>query len=136
MRTSAPDQAHFLTRERTSEPGYFQRGRRARLVIQPVGPVPTPRRQPGVSPPLGQSGNVFGWQRPCYLLGEGYARTFRELMEETDWDIRDRNYEKCADCMVHSGYEATAVQDAVRHPQSAVGRIAACARWSDGEEIR
>ena len=50
----------------------------------------------------------FGWQRPCYLLGEGYAKTFKELMETTDWDrYGTGNYEKCADCMVHSGYEAT-----------------------------
>jgi hypothetical protein len=61
--------------------------------------------------------NVFGWQRPCYLLGEGYAKSFSELMETTDWDSYGTgNYEKCADCMVHSGYEATAVVDAVKHP--------------------
>jgi hopanoid biosynthesis associated radical SAM protein HpnH len=60
---------------------------------------------------------VFGWQRPCYLLGEGYAATFRELMEETDWDAYGTGkYEKCADCMVHSGYEATAVMDTVARP--------------------
>jgi len=60
---------------------------------------------------------VFGWQRPCYLLGEGYAATFRELMEETEWDrYGTGNYEKCADCMVHSGFEATAVNDTVRRP--------------------
>ncbi|HEY3532547.1 MAG TPA: DUF3463 domain-containing protein, partial [Casimicrobiaceae bacterium] len=65
--------------------------------------------------------NVFGWQRPCYLLGEGYAKTFRELMESTDWDAYGTgNYEKCANCMVHSGYEATAVTDAVRHPLKAL----------------
>jgi hypothetical protein len=65
--------------------------------------------------------NVFGWQRPCYLLGEGYAQTFRELMDGTDWDAYGTgNYEKCADCMVHSGYEATAVNDAVRHPLKAM----------------
>ena len=59
----------------------------------------------------------FGWQRPCYLLGEGYAKTFKELMETTDWDAYGTgNYEKCADCMVHSGYEATAVAEAVRKP--------------------
>ena len=53
---------------------------------------------------------VFGWQRPCYLLGEGYAKTFRELMDDTDWDAYGvGNYEKCADCMVHCGFEATAV---------------------------
>jgi hopanoid biosynthesis associated radical SAM protein HpnH len=52
--------------------------------------------------------NVFGWQRPCYLLGEAIAASFRELMDETDWDAYGTgNYEKCANCMVHSGYEAT-----------------------------
>src|ERR1700692_3486621 len=65
--------------------------------------------------------NYFGWQRPCYLLGEGYTKTFKELMEETDWDAYGTgNYEKCADCMVHSGYEATAVMDSVRHPLKAI----------------
>ena len=60
---------------------------------------------------------MFGWQRPCYLLGEGYAKTFKELMEDTDWDkYGTGNYEKCADCMVHSGFEATAVMDAVKRP--------------------
>lgn len=55
--------------------------------------------------------NIFGWQRPCYLLQEGYAKTFRELMEETDWERygTGRN-EKCADCMVHCGYEPSAVE--------------------------
>jgi hopanoid biosynthesis associated radical SAM protein HpnH len=65
---------------------------------------------------------VFGWQRPCYLVGEGYAKTFKELMEETDWDAYGTgNYEKCADCMVHSGYEATAVMDTMKHPLKALG---------------
>jgi hypothetical protein len=60
---------------------------------------------------------VFGWQRPCYLLGEGYAATFKELMDSTDWDKYGvGNYEKCADCMVHSGFEASAVTDAMSHP--------------------
>ena len=58
-----------------------------------------------------------GWQRPCYLLGEGFAKSFKELMETTDWDAYGTgNYEKCADCMVHSGYEATAVMDSIRNP--------------------
>jgi hypothetical protein len=65
---------------------------------------------------------VFGWQRPCYLLGEGYAQTFKELMEETDWDSYGvGNYEKCANCMVHSGFEATAVIDSVKRPMAALG---------------
>jgi hypothetical protein len=60
---------------------------------------------------------VFGWQRPCYLLRKGYAKSFKELMEGTDWDqYGTANYEKCADCMVHSGYEPTAVVDAVKRP--------------------
>ncbi|MGH7260204.1 MAG: adenosyl-hopene transferase HpnH [Nitrospiraceae bacterium] len=56
--------------------------------------------------------NAFGWQKPCYLLQEGYAKTFAELMEGTEWDRygTGRN-EKCADCMVHCGYEASAVAD-------------------------
>jgi hypothetical protein len=65
---------------------------------------------------------VFGWQRPCYLLGEGYAKTFKELVEETNWDSYGTgNYEKCADCMVHSGFEATALTDTIRHPLKALG---------------
>ena len=55
--------------------------------------------------------NIFGWQRPCYLLQEGYVDTFRELMEQTDWadyGVASGN-PKCANCMVHCGYEPTAV---------------------------
>ncbi|TVQ56628.1 MAG: adenosyl-hopene transferase HpnH [Phycisphaerales bacterium] len=55
--------------------------------------------------------NIFGWQKPCYLLQEGYADTFQELMDETEWDSygHQSGNPKCANCMVHSGYEATAV---------------------------
>jgi hopanoid biosynthesis associated radical SAM protein HpnH len=61
--------------------------------------------------------NVFGWQKPCYLLGEGYAETFQELMEETDWDSYGTGaYEKCADCMAHCGYEPTAADVAFSKP--------------------
>jgi hypothetical protein len=63
---------------------------------------------------------VFGWQRPCYLLGEGYVPTFKQLMEETDWDSYGvGNYEKCADCMVHCGFEASAVKDTMERPWKA-----------------
>ncbi len=63
---------------------------------------------------------VFGWQRPCYLLDEGYAQTFDELMEETDWYSYGvgRN-EKCANCMVHSGFEASAVTATIANPARA-----------------
>jgi hopanoid biosynthesis associated radical SAM protein HpnH len=62
--------------------------------------------------------NVFGWQKPCYLLvDEGYAPTFKALMEETNWDrYGTGNNPKCANCMAHCGYEATAVNDAIGHP--------------------
>ena len=66
--------------------------------------------------------NVFGWQKPCYLLvGEGYAPTFTALMEETEWARygNGRN-PKCANCMVHSGFEATAVNDSFRRPWQAL----------------
>lgn len=66
--------------------------------------------------------NVFGWQKPCYLLvGEGYAPSFKALMEETEWKRygNGRN-PKCADCMVHCGYEATAVNDTAQHPLKAL----------------
>jgi hopanoid biosynthesis associated radical SAM protein HpnH len=65
--------------------------------------------------------NVFGWQRPCYLLGEGYEKTFKELMDNTEWEKYGvGNYEKCADCMVHSGFEASAVADTVKRPLTAL----------------
>ena len=123
----APDQTHFLTRERTKRlfREIFRRGRGGRawafsqssLFLDFLAGNREYRCTPWGNP----TRNVFGWQRPCYLLGEGYARSFRELMEETDWDAYGTgNYEKCADCMVHSGYEATAVQDAVHHPFTAL----------------
>ncbi len=62
--------------------------------------------------------NIFGWQRPCYLLvDEGYASSFKSLMEDTNWDTygTGRN-PKCANCMAHCGYEPTAVNNAVAHP--------------------
>jgi len=123
----APDQEHFLNRTRTKQlfRDIFRRGRGARnwsfnqssLFLDFLAGNQEYHCTPWGNP----TRNVFGWQRPCYLLGEGYARTFRELMEETNWDSYGTgNYEKCADCMVHCGYEATAVMDAVTHPLKAL----------------
>jgi len=65
--------------------------------------------------------NVFGWQRPCYLVGEGYVKTFKELMDTTAWDDYGvGNYEKCANCMVHSGFEPTSVIETTKHPLQAL----------------
>jgi hypothetical protein len=65
--------------------------------------------------------NVFGWQKPCYLLvDEGYAPSFTALMEETPWHkYGNSKNPKCANCMAHCGYEASAVEDAMKNPWKA-----------------
>ena len=57
--------------------------------------------------------NIFGWQKPCYLLQDGYANTFEELIRTTEWGNygTESGNPKCANCMVHSGYETSAVND-------------------------
>jgi hopanoid biosynthesis associated radical SAM protein HpnH len=123
----APDQEHFLNRLKTKElfRNIFRRGDGGRrwsfsqstLFLDFLAGNQTYKCTPWGNP----TRNYFGWQRPCYLLGEGYAKTFTELMEKTDWDAYGTgNYEKCADCMVHSGYEATAVLDTVKNPLKAL----------------
>jgi len=123
----APDQQHFLNREKTKQlfRGILSRGKNGKkwsfsqssLFLDFLAGNQSYHCTPWGNP----TRTVFGWQRPCYLLGEGYAKTFRELMEETDWDAYGTgNYEKCADCMVHSGYEATAVVDAITKPWKAM----------------
>ena len=66
--------------------------------------------------------NVFGWQRPCYLLSdEGYAPTYKSLIEDTEWHKYGiGNNAKCNNCMAHCGFEGTAVNDAFRHPLKAL----------------
>jgi hopanoid biosynthesis associated radical SAM protein HpnH len=118
----APDQAHFLGRQKTKQ--LFRdilkkgRGRGWKFTQSPLFiDFLTGNQEYHCTPWGNPTRNVFGWQRPCYLLGEGYTKTFKELMETTDWDkYGTGNYEKCADCMVHSGYEATSVLDSVKHP--------------------
>jgi hopanoid biosynthesis associated radical SAM protein HpnH len=66
--------------------------------------------------------NIFGWQRPCYLLtDEGHADSFRSLMQDTDWNAYGvgRN-PACDNCMAHCGFEGTAVNDAFSHPLKAL----------------
>jgi len=121
----APDQQHFLNRRKTKElfRGIFARGKGKgwRFGNSPLFLDFLAGNQRYHCTPWGNpTRNVFGWQRPCYLLGEGYAKSFSELMETTDWDkYGTGNYEKCADCMVHSGFEATAVVDAFKKPWKA-----------------
>jgi hopanoid biosynthesis associated radical SAM protein HpnH len=124
----APDQQHFLNRTKTKSlfRDIFARGKggkawpffQSTLFLDFLAGNRAYRCTPWGNP----TRTVFGWQRPCYLLGEGYAESFKALMEETNWDSYGTgNYEKCADCMVHCGFEATAVEDAFKHPLHALG---------------
>jgi hopanoid biosynthesis associated radical SAM protein HpnH len=111
----APDQDHFLgvTQTRQLFKEAFADGRRKkwRLNHSPLfldfleGKVDyqcTPWGIPSYS--------LFGWQRPCYLMADGYAETYKELLETTDWDKYGRgNDPRCDNCMAHCGYEPTAV---------------------------
>ena len=122
----APDQQHFLNRQTTKQlfRDIFKRGENGRrwsfsqssMFLDFLAGNQTYHCTPWGNP----TRTYFGWQRPCYLLGEGYAQTYKELMEETEWDkYGTGNYEKCANCMVHSGYEASAVKDMFRNPLKA-----------------
>ena len=122
----APDQQHFLNRTKTKElfRGILSRGDGGKKwpFSQSINFLNflAGNEAYECSPWSMPARTVFGWQKPCYLLGEGYARTFQELMDDTEWDKYGvGNYEKCANCMVHSGFEASAVKDMVRHPLKA-----------------
>ena len=112
----APDQKNFLKRNRTRD--LFARILRNRKRTWRFNQSPLfleflmGKREYQCTPWGNPTYNLFGWQKPCYLLQEGYAKTFQELLNDTEWDHygTGRN-EKCADCMVHCGYEASAVQD-------------------------
>lgn len=127
----AADQEHFLTRERTKNffRDVFRKGDGGKawtftnspLFLDFLAGNQTYECTPW-SMPLR---TVFGWQKPCYLVGEGYVDTFAELMEGTDWDQYGvGKYEKCSNCMVHCGFEGTAASDSIRHPLKmfAIGR--------------
>ena len=113
----APDQEHFLRRSKTtrlfseilSRPKRGWKFNQSPLFLQFL----TGKREYECTPWGNPTFNIFGWQRPCYLLQEGYAESFRDLMENTRWEHygRKSGNEKCQDCMVHCGYEATAVDD-------------------------
>jgi len=119
----APDQQHFLNRERTKTMfrDILARGNGGKnwdftnspLFMDFLAGNQTYECTPWSMPLL----TVFGWQKPCYLLGEGYVKTFKELMEGTEWEKYGvGKYEKCANCMVHCGFEGTAATDAIKHP--------------------
>jgi hopanoid biosynthesis associated radical SAM protein HpnH len=119
----APDQEHFLNRERTKTMfrELFKRGNGGKAWKFTNSPLfldfLAGNRSYECTPWSMPLRTVFGWQKPCYLIGEGYVSTFRELMEGTDWDDYGvGKYEKCANCMVHCGFEGTAARDSMRRP--------------------
>ncbi len=111
----APDQEHFLSRKKTRE--LFRqilsnRSEKWRFNLSPLFMEFLMGKRHYKCTPWGMpTYNIFGWQKPCYLLQDGYADTFEELIRETDWDRygTESGNPKCANCMVHSGYEASAV---------------------------
>jgi hopanoid biosynthesis associated radical SAM protein HpnH len=122
----APDQEHFLNRRKTKElfRNVFALGKgkkwnfmHSTLFLDFLAGNQTYHCTPWGMP----TRNIFGWQKPCYLLGEGYTKTYKELMETTDWDLYGTGrYEKCANCMAHCGYEPTAAAEVFAHPIKAM----------------
>jgi hopanoid biosynthesis associated radical SAM protein HpnH len=113
----APDQQHFLGRARTRR--LFRailsnREKDWRFNLSPLFMEFLMGKRHYACTPWGMpTYNIFGWQKPCYLLQDGYADTFDELIKETAWESygTESGNPHCANCMVHSGYEASAVND-------------------------
>ena len=122
----APDQDHFLNRRKTKE--LFRRvfalgkGKKWDLMHSSLFlDFLAGNREYHCTPWGMPTRNMFGWQKPCYLLGEGYATTYKELMETTNWDSYGTGrYEKCANCMAHCGYEPTAAHASISNPLNAL----------------
>ena len=121
----APDQRHFLGRARTrrlfrailSNRKKSWQFNQSKLFLEFL----MGRRNYACTPWGMPTYNAFGWQKPCYLLQDGYADTFRELMESVEWNHygTESGNAKCSNCMVHSGYEASAVD----HTFSGIGGL-------------
>jgi len=118
----AQDQEHFLNRTKTKtlfrEVFARGKGKRWNLMHSSLFLDFLAGNQQFMCTPWGMPArNIFGWQKPCYLIGEGYAKSFKELMETTDWDSYGTGrYEKCANCMAHCGYEPTAANASLNNP--------------------
>jgi hopanoid biosynthesis associated radical SAM protein HpnH len=127
----APDQEHFLRRQRAHQlfRGILERPkRRWRFNQSPLFLKFLMGKLDFECTPWGNpTYNLFGWQRPCYLLQEGYAASFDELLASTRWEAYGRasGNPKCRDCMVHCGYEPTAVDYTFRSWRGFRGAMAA-----------
>jgi hopanoid biosynthesis associated radical SAM protein HpnH len=137
----APDQQHFLGRARTRR--LFRAmlaNRKAKWVFNqsPLFLEFLMGKRDYPCTPWGMpTFNLFGWQKPCYLLQDGYADTFEELMQTTAWDNygTESGNPKCANCMVHSGYEASAVNDTFGSLSGFLGTVRATfsSKYKDAE---
>ena len=122
----APDQKNFLKRKKTKKlfRDIFKLGKGKKWVFSQSSlflDFLAGNQNYKCTPWGNPTRNIFGWQKPCYLLGEGYVKTFDELINETEWDkYGTGNYEKCANCMVHCGYEPTAAEDSIKNPLKAL----------------
>jgi hopanoid biosynthesis associated radical SAM protein HpnH len=111
----APDQKHFLGRARTRRTFRAILSNRKKSWQFNQSPLFLEflmgKKQYACTPWGMPTYNVFGWQKPCYLLQDGYADSFQELLDTTEWQNygTESGNPKCANCMVHSGYEASAV---------------------------
>jgi hopanoid biosynthesis associated radical SAM protein HpnH len=127
---AARDQEHFFGRQATQT--FFRRileigrSRRWRFNHSPLYlEFLAGKRHYACTPWGNPTRNIFGWQRPCYLLDDGYADTFDELMLTTRWDQYGvESDRRCQDCMVHCGFEPSAVLDIVKNPLNALPRRA------------
>jgi hopanoid biosynthesis associated radical SAM protein HpnH len=126
----APDQKHFLGKKKTKQLFTKILSNRKKNWVFNQSPLFLEylmgKRHYTCTPWGMPTYNIFGWQKPCYLLQDGYADTFQELMDTTSWASygTESGNPKCANCMVHSGYEASAVD----HGFSTVGGLFAMAR--------
>ena len=136
----APDQKNFLKRKKTKNlfRNIFKLGKgkkwsfsQSSLFLDFLAGNQNYKCTPWGNP----TRNIFGWQKPCYLLGEGYTKTFDELINTTEWDkYGTGNYEKCANCMVHCGYEPTAAEDTIKHPLKAL-KVALLGPKTEGDMV-
>ncbi len=130
----APDQDHFLDNTETKnlfsrilgEGKNHWRFNQSPLFLEYL----MGRRTYSCTPWGMPSYNLFGWQKPCYLLQDGYCNTFSQLLEECDWSRygAESGNPRCANCMVHSGYEASAVNDTFGSLKGFIDTIKALAR--------